>query len=67
MEVALALQTDVTSARSSWENQRLLDGARAPPSDHLLVRTTGPQRREQRTAAAAGVIEGTSTALFRVF
>lgn len=62
VEVALALQTDVTSARSSWETWRLLDGARAPPSDHPLVRTAGPQQREQRTAAAAGLFEGTYVA-----
>lgn len=62
VEVALVLQTDVTSARSSWETWRLLDGARAPPSDHPLVRTAGPQQREQRTAAAAGLFEGTYVA-----
>lgn len=58
VEVALALQTDVTSARSSWEIRSLLDGARAPPCDHLWVRTAGLQQREQRTAATAGISEG---------
>lgn len=58
VEVALALQTDVTSARSSWEIRSLLDGARAPPCDHPWVRTAGLQQGEQRTAATAGISEG---------
>lgn len=59
VELALALQTDVTSTRSSWEIRRLLDGARAPPCDHVCVRTMGLQQREQRrAAAAAGISEG---------
>lgn len=59
VEVALMLQTDVTSARSSWGIWRVFDGARAPPSDHPLVRTAGPHQREQRAAAAAGFFKGT--------
>lgn len=59
VEVALMLQTEVTSARSSWEIWRLFGGARAPPSGHEPVRTAGPQQREQRTAAAAGISVGT--------
>lgn len=55
VEVALMLQTDVTSARSSWGTWRVFGGARAPPSDHPLVRTAGPHQGEQRTAAAAGI------------
>lgn len=53
VEVALKLQTEVTSARSSWKNRRLFRGARAPPNDRLLSKSAGPHQEEQRTAAAA--------------
>lgn len=56
VEVDLMLQTDVTSARSSWGTWRVFGGARAPPSDQTLVRTAGPHQGEQRAAAAAGFL-----------
>lgn len=55
VEVDLMLQTDVTSARSSCEDEGVFGGARAPPSDHLPVRPAGPYQEEQRTAALAAV------------
>lgn len=41
VEVALMLQTAVTSARSSWRKRGLCGGARAPPSDCALHQPAG--------------------------
>ena len=50
VEVALMLQTGVTSARSSWETcRRLVEQER-----YLAAAQGSGQREEQRTTAAAG-------------
>lgn len=53
VKVALMLQTEVTSARSSWGTWSLFGRAGAPSSAQIPVRTGGPQQGEQREAAAA--------------
>ncbi|MEQ2163203.1 hypothetical protein GOODEAATRI_027797 [Goodea atripinnis] len=54
VEVALMLQTSVTSARSSWESWRLLVERERHLVTVLLHRVGGPQQEEQRKDCCCG-------------